>query len=263
MVTQTAAPKAPARANGVPDLRDLDLDTLTKLYPPREGGMPASLEHQDYFIKIVDALSRWFSDSEREVSVIGDWFIYYLDEFGERRSVGPDVAVIFGVDLSPTRQVGSYFIELMDKPPSFIMEIASPKTAFNDLYEKPRIYARMGVDEYWQTDPTGGRHYRFPLRGLRLVDGEYVEIELEKLPNGGLRGHSQVLGLDFVWANNELRIIDPETGERLRWPAELEAEARAAHRARRAAEIQAGRANARAERAEAELAELRRRLRDR
>ena len=249
MVTQTAAPKAPARANSVPDLRDLDLDTLVKLYPPREGGMPASPEHQDYFIKIVDALGRWFSNSERQVSVIGDWFIYYLDEFGDRRSVGPDVAVIFGVDLSPTRQVGSYFIELMDKPPSFIMEIASRNTALNDLYEKPRIYARMGVDEYWQFDHTGGRHYRFPLRGLRLVDGEYVEIELEDLPNGGLRGHSEVLGLDFVWANNELRIIDPETGERLRWPAELEAEARAA--------------NARAERAEAELAELRRRLRDR
>ena len=256
MVTQTAAPKAPARANGVPDLRDLDLDTLVKLYPPREGGMPASPEHQDYFIKIVDALGRWFSNSERQVSVIGDWFIYYLDEFGDRRSVGPDVAVIFGVDLSPTRQVGSYFIELMDKPPSFIMEIASRNTALNDLYEKPRIYARMGVDEYWQFDHTGGRHYGFPLRGLRLVDGEYAEIELEQLPDGGLRGHSEVLGLDFVWANNELRIIDPETGERLRWPAELEAEARAAHRARRAAE-------ARAERAEAELAKLRRRMRDR
>ena len=256
MATQTIAPTAPARANGVPDLRDLDLETLVKLYPPLEGGMPASPEHQDYFIKIVDALGRWFNDSEREVAVIGDWYIYYLDEFGERRSVAPDVAVIFGVDLEPTGRVGSYFIELMREPPSFVMEIASRTTALNDLYEKPRIYARMGVGEYWQFDHTGGRHYRFPLLGLRLVDGEYVEIELEKLPNGGLRGHSQVLGLDFVWANDELRVIDPETGERLRWPAELEAEAHAA-------KARAERAEARAKRAEAELAELRRRMRDR
>lgn len=260
MTTRTAVTTAPRLAEGVPELSALDFETLWKMYPPLEGGMPASIIHQSYYIYLITALTAWFDRYERDVGVFGDWFIYYLDQSGLRLSVGPDVAIVFDRDLRDADNYGSYFIELMGKPPEFILEIASSTTAMVDLREKPGIYAGMGVLEYWLFDPTGGDLYGLALSGMRLVNGEYEPIETRQSPNGGIRGHSEILGLDLLWENDNLRLIDPLTGERLLRPDEVEAEARSERRAREAAEARADTAEARAKAAEAELAELRRQM---
>ena len=183
------------------------------------------------------------------------------------RSVAPDVLVAFDIDLELLERQRSYFIEYMGKPPDFVLEIGSPSTARRDLDEKTRIYAQIGIPEYWMIDATGGRWYGFPLRGLRLVNGEYIPIEMVESPDGSTRGHSDALGLDLLWDGSGLQLIDPVSGRRLRRSEELEADVRSAEARIQSAEARAQSAEARAQQerqerlaAEAELAELRRRL---
>ena len=257
-----------------PSISDLDLDALLALYPPKLEPMPDGRDQLPHFVSIIDLLLRWFKAVNRSVAVMGDNFIYYRDEDGRRRPVAPDVFVALDVDLELLDQQRSYFIEDMGKPPDFVLEIGSPSTAHRDLDEKTRIYAQLGVPEYWMFDPTGGRHYGFPLRGLRLANGEYGPIDMVEGPDGSMRGHSDALGLDLLWDGSGLQLIDPVSGRRLRRSEELEADVRSAEaraqqerRERLAAEADVRSAEARAQQerrerlaAEAELAELRRRL---
>ena len=136
------------------------------------------------------------------------------------------------------------------------MELGSQSTSARDLYEKPRIYAHIGISEYWLLDVEGGANYGFALKGLRLVNGEYAPIEMTNLPNGAVSGYSEMLGLTLLWNGDELRFIDPLSGRRLRTSTELEADERAARR--RAAEERRRR-----EAIQAELDELRRTLDER
>ena len=45
-----------------------------------------------------------------------------------------------------------------------------------------------------------------------MADGEYVAIEIEELPDGGLRGYSPALNLYLHWERGELVFYDPATG---------------------------------------------------
>lgn len=266
MTTQTAV--APTRAKGVPDLADLDIDTLLELYPPQMDPMPEAGYQFPYINALAEVLLRWLPEAFPGSTIFGGNFIYYLDEDGERRAISPDMAIVFDVEdveIDPSVMWSSYFVELVGKPPEFVMEIGSPSTAHRDMTVKRRVYAWMGVSEYWMFDPTGGLHYPFALRGLRLVEGEYLPIEMSGSPDGSVRGHSEVLGLDFFWDGSDLHLIDSATGERLRRTREIVADERAAQRRlqevhARAEEEAIAReaAEARAEEAEAELARLRR-----
>ena len=82
--------------------------------------------------------------------------------------------------------------------------------------EKRGIYAAMGVREYWRFDPTGAC-FTPALAGERLEEGEYRGIEVAPEPSGRLVGSSAVLGLDLCMEPGlELRLYDPDTGQRLR-----------------------------------------------
>lgn len=257
-----------------PSISDLDLETLLALYPPKFEPMPDGTDQYPHFISIGDLLLRWFKMADISAGAMGDNFIYYRDDDGRMRSIAPDVLVAFDVDLELLERQRSYFIEYMGKPPDFVLEIGSPSTARRDLDEKTRIYARIGIPEYWMFDPTGGQYYGVPLRGLRLADGEYRPIEMVESPDGSTRGHSDALGLDLLWDGVGMQLIDPVTGRRLRRSEELEADVRSAEARAQSAEaraqsaearIQSAEARAQQERqerlaAEAELAELRRRL---
>ena len=244
MVTTAAR----TRRDTAPDIRDMDVETLNKLYPTNLEPMPEGLQQFRPLLFISELIVRYFEMAGREFVIFSDSFIYYINEYGARVNVAPDLCVAFDVSIDDIGDDRSYFVERVGKPPEFVMEIGSPSTAERDVEEKPAIYAHIGVGEYWLFDPEGGSIYGFPLVGLRLVDGEYSPIELDELPNGAVRGHSEVLGLTLLYEDGELHVIDPSTGTRLRRPIEVEASERAAHR--------------RAEAAEAELAELRQRLND-
>ena len=226
LTTPTRPNPTPARGNGtsLPSLRDLDLETLIALYPPKMEPMGEAIIHLFSFVRIIELLSRWFGELERKAIVFGDVMVYYRDERGEVASLAPDICVVFDVDPERIDEERSYFIERVGKVPALVMEIASDKTARRDMYQKPAIYAHIGVGEYWMLDPTGGDHYGFPIKGLRLLNGAYEEIELTTQADDSVRAFSDVLGLELRWESPALRLFNPASGEYLLTPQELQAE---------------------------------------
>ena len=85
-----------------------------------------------------------------------------------RRRISPDFYIAFGVDAKAIRERLIYLPWEVGKPPDFAMEIASPSAADEYVKRKPARYAFICVPEYWMRDPSGGRYYRFPLKGLKL-----------------------------------------------------------------------------------------------
>ena len=175
----------------------------------------------------------------------------------------PDLLVAFGVDPAAYDDSNAYVIAEQGKPSDFVLEVASPSTWREDVGPKQADYAAIGVGEYWRFDETG--RYGGRLYGARLVDGEYVAIEIAELPDGSLQGYSPALGLYLRWEGSglapyrsgpagglergELAFHDPATGRRIATLADeraraavaeaelsLEREARAAAEAELAAE---------------------------
>ena len=143
--------------------------------------------------------------------------------------------MVFGVDDHLRR---SYFVWREGKGPDLVMEIASESTVNNDTGEKRDRYAELGVSEYWRFDPTG-ECLEPPLQCDLLEGGQYHPVELRLDPDGTIRGHSQLLGLDIYATPGEgrLRLYDPVKESWLRNLPESEAALRAeesAHIATRA-----------------------------
>ena len=115
-----------------------------------------------------------------------------------------------------------------------------------DQGTKRERYAALGVQEYFQYDPT--RDYlEPPLQGFYLAGNTYQPIPGTTSPEGTLVLRSDVLGLELRLEEGTLRLYDPTTGQRLLSYQEAE-------QARREAEE-------RARVAEARVAELEARLR--
>ena len=177
-----------------------------------------------------DALARRYRDRS-DVYVSSNLFVYY-EEGNPRAVVAPDVFVVFG---APRHARRSYKLWEEPKPPDFVLEITSHSTRTEDEGAKRRVYAELGVHEYWRFDPTGD-YLDPPLRGERLAAGRYVQLPLGASPGGSPAGHSEVLGLDLTAADGRLRLRDPTTGRNLPTTDELEQRAEGEARARKAAE---------------------------
>ena len=126
----------------------------------------------------------------------------------------PDLLVAFDVDPAAYEASNGYIIEEQGKPPDFVLEIASRHTGHIDVGEKRNDYAASGILEYWRFDETGQFH-RARLAGDRLVDGVYVPILIDELPDGSLQGYSPVLNLNLRWQNGQLAWYDPATGRHI------------------------------------------------
>ena len=226
-----------------------------------------------------------------DVYVGGDMFVYY-EEGNPRAVVAPDVFVVIGAPKRAEHPRDTYKLWEEPKGPDFVLEVLSSSTWEADLGPKRALYASLGVAEYWLFDPTREHLLSPPLRGMRLVGGSYRDLPVLQVAASAnaptLR--SEVLGLDLLLNRDALRFRDPATGEDLlghdeERSARREAEVRARREAsaREAAETRAGReaaarreAEVRAAQAdtarrqettareavEAQLAELRTRLRD-
>ena len=230
-----------------------EIDAALAEYPESDGmPLPDGLQQEPEFTEIRGTVREFFRN-RTDVIVSGDTFVYY--EEGTQRRVAPDCYVAFGVSEADVPPYNSYLILRMGKPPDFVLEIGSKSTARRDLIEKPGLYARIGVGEYWRYDPTANsQHYGERLVGEKLVDGQYVRLPLETTADGIPWGHSPALGLDLYWQGkpDALRFYDPVAGRYLPTRAEQTNRLRASEDARRASED--------ARRA-AEAAELRERLR--
>ena len=234
------------------------------------------------FVALVDCFDslRQHWRGRPDVFVGADQFLYWDPAYkpgtkGGNPPTAPDVYVAFGV---ANRHRNSYVVWEEGKPPDFVLEVVSPSSRRRDEKEKPGIYAKIGVPEFFLYDPEG--KLKPALSGFELRGGArraYRRLPEERLPGGAVGVRSKVLGLYLCVRppgpeplDGSLCWYDPAAGAFLPTRHELadgkrQAETRAeasderAEAAAAKAEASAGRAEAaeaRAEAADARVAEL-------
>ena len=214
-------------------------------YPYCDGSAVESTDHWDSRTHLVQVVQSRYLDRD-DVFAAADLGFYF--ERGNRAAVVvPDAMVVFGVGKH--RRL-SYKLWEESKVPDLVLEVISRYSWRKDVYAKPPLYGALGVREYWLFDPLdvrrdGGSR----LEGWRLGAAGYGE----PLPPGatGDGFASEVLGLDVLPVDGELRLRDPETGETI--PDWKDAEAKRRSEAARADE-EAARAEKEAARADEEAA---------
>ena len=184
-----------------------------EVFYPESDGRPMG-ETEDHINELVDllvALRQRFLD-EADVYVGGDMLLYYV-EGNPARCVCPDVFVTVGIPKKPSRR--SYFLWKEGRPPSMIVEVTSEGSRREDQ-EKKKLYARLGVEEYFLDDPLG--EYLTPaLQGYRLVEGRYEPIEPDA--DGALL--SRTTGILFRREGGKLQLRDARTRKPLLGATEL------------------------------------------
>jgi Uma2 family endonuclease len=201
------------------------------VYPDGDGRpMTESDPTRDYLIYAVEALSIYFQ-RRSDVYVSGNLFIYYKQGVPDA-VISPDVFVVFGVEKKKRRSYKMW--EEGGIPPRFVLEITSKTTQEKDERDKPHKYRQLGVLEYFQYDPTGD-YLQPPLKGSRLVEGNYQPIAVTHFPDQSLRIYSEALGLELRIYDGRLRFYEPQTGKPLLSHAETEQARQQAEQARRSA----------------------------
>jgi len=215
--------------------------STTEIYYPDTDGLPVA--ESDFqlgpLIYAIDALRSYFQGRD-DVYVAGDLFLYY-EEGNPSAVVAPDVFVVLG---APNRSRSSYMLWREPKAPDFVLEITSQSTRTQDQVTKRERYAALGVQEYFQYDPT--RDYlEPPLQGFYLVGNTYQPIPGTASSEGTLVLRSDVLGLELRLEEETLRLYDPATGQRLLSYQEAEQARQAAEERTRAAEARVAELEAR------------------
>ena len=215
--------------------------STAEIYYPDTDGLPVA--ESDFqlgpLIYAIDALRAHFQGRD-DVYVAGDLFLYY-EEGNPGAVVAPDVFVVLG---APNRLRSSYMLWREPKAPDFVLEITSQSTRTQDQGTKRERYALLGVQEYFQYDPTHD-YLEPPLQGLRLVGKVYQPIPATTSPEGTLGLRSDVLGLELRLAEETLRLYDPTTGQRLLSYQEAEQARREAEERARVAEARVAELEAR------------------
>ncbi|MDE0314252.1 MAG: Uma2 family endonuclease [Candidatus Poribacteria bacterium] len=190
------------------------------IYYPESDGKPLAETdlHRIVIVNTYQKLEAYYEDRD-DVYVSGNLLIY--DVPGKtRRSISPDVMVVFGIEKKMRR---TYKIWEEGKAPDFVMEVTSKSTYKNDLRKKKTRYAHMGVREYFLYDPERS-YLPDSLIGFRLNDdGKYDAIST--LSSGGIP--SATLGIEFRLQEDDIGLHDMTSSEWLQTPAEkAEAEVR-------------------------------------
>ena len=198
---------------------------------------------------LLNLLHKHYADRP-DVFVSGGGFVMY-DEQDPNKRIAPDCYIAFDVDNAGIRkEMANFWVWRIGKLPDFVMEMASPSTAANDLGRKRDLYADLEIPEYWRLDHTGGELYGQPLIGERLVDGAYEPYEIHTAPDGSVTSYSPALDLVFSWNEDSgFDLLDPLT---LLSIDQIVTE----RAARLVAEAQVDTAEARADSAEARVREL-------
>ena len=194
--------------------------------------------------------------------VTGERYVVPGPAYVANESRYPDLLVAFDVDPAAYEARNGYIVSEQGKPPDFILEVASRRTASDDLEGKKDYYERLGVGEYWLFD-SEGRFYKFTLRGYRLVGNRYELIPVDEISPGVFQGYSVALNLNLRAEDGGLGWHDPATEEHIptlqsqtERAEAAEARAESEHAARIRESARAETAEARAETAETQVQEL-------
>ena len=177
-------------------------------YPTRDGRPMGETDlHRAQMIDAIETLELFFAG--QRVYVSGNILVFPV-QGKPRNFVVPDTLVAKG--LSPQRRrIFKVWVE--GKTPDVVIETTSRKTKTKDTTTKPKLYARIGVKEYFLFDPTED-YLDPPLQGYRLAgkkfvplvpadDGSLVSAELE------LRLCKEEGSLQFYRLDNDERLLSP------------------------------------------------------
>jgi len=112
-----------------------------------EGGLlmvPSPIpKHQRISGRLEFELKKFVSESE-----LGEVFDAPIDVYlDDENVVQPDILFI------SKERLGIIGEKNIQDPPCLVIEILSEGTAYRDLVQKKRLYAKFGVKEYWIVDP--------------------------------------------------------------------------------------------------------------
>ena len=206
-MTTTTTHTLPYRKRGEIDYDRLEFD------PHEPVRKPDAMEQNPALLKLYALLYAYLADFGKRPDIFLDVnTIICYDPANLNVRVSPDLYIALGVESDAIRSRKIYLPWEVGKPPDFVMEIASYSTGREDIGRKRRIYAQIGVPEYWRFDPTGGDYHGVAMAGDRLIDGEYRPISLTTEPDGILKGYSDALGYSLCWDDGEPLLYDPTTG---------------------------------------------------
>ncbi len=184
-------------------------------YPESDGKPMGETElHRDWTIRIQDILRQRYRD--HSVYVASDLLLYY-EEGSPTKFVVPDCFVVLDCATHRRRTFQTWG---EGRVPDVVIEVTSRSTSTTDTIDKPKIYESMGVQEYFLFDPTSD-YLECSLQGYRLIDGTLREIP----PIDG-RLRCLTLGVDLSIRDQDLQIVDFETGVEQLTEAEFEQTAR-------------------------------------
>lgn len=228
---------------------------FTQVQYPESDGKPMGEtdDHRDQMVRHIDLLRYFYRN--QQVYVSGNLLVYY-EQGNPRKFVVPDAFVVKGV-LPQKRRIYKIWVE--GKSPDVIIETTSRKTRRNDTQDKPPLYARLGVPEYFLYDPLQ-EYLDPPLQGYRLTPQGYVPI----VPDERAALISEQLGMQLRIEQGLLQFYRLDTGERLltadeRATCEAEARQRESEARQRESEARQRESEAR-QAAETEVARLREEL---
>ena len=162
---------------------------VSQVYYPESDGKPMGEtdDHRKEMVRHIELLEDFYQG--QEVYVSGDLLVYYV-QGNPRKYVVPDAFVVKGV-VPKARRVYKIWVE--GQAPDVVIETTSRKTRRKDTADKPELYARLGVKEYFLFDP----HQEYldpPLQGHRLAGDGYEEILAGFLSLDGRPGPTTLIG---------------------------------------------------------------------
>jgi Uma2 family endonuclease len=186
-------------------------------YPESDGKPMGETElHRNWTIRILEILQQRYRG--QSVYVASDLLLYF-EEGSPTKFVVPDCFVVRNCATHLRRTFQTW---KEGRVPDVVIEVTSRSTSRTDMVDKPIIYEMMGVQEYFLYDPTSD-YLQSSLQGYRLIEGQFREITPI---NGQLR--CLTLGVDLSVHDQDLQIIDFETGVEQLTEAQFEQEARLA-----------------------------------
>ena len=203
---------------------------------PDSDGRPLAEndEHYRAILSIRAPLEVRFRDSA-DTYVTGDLLLYY-DREDRRKCAAPDVLVARGLAKRFRR---SYVLWEEGKPPDCVVEVSSPDSRTKDRTKKRKLYAKLGVREYFLFDPVyEDSQHEGRLQGFRLWGGRSMPMGPGGVAGSRAELESEVLGVSLRPEGKRVRLRDLRSGEDLLYFDETEDARQAATQAQRLAETQ-------------------------